>query len=69
MVIPHDQLDPVILNALVEEFVTRTGAVHGHTDAAICDMTAAVCDQLRTGAAEILYDEESQTWTIVRKNR
>ena len=68
MMIPHNELDPAILNALIEDFVTRSGAVHGHVDTAIRDMAAAVSDQLRNGTAEILYDEDNQTWTIVQKN-
>ena len=69
MVIPHDQLDPPILDALIEEFVTRTGAIHGHTETALDDLIASVRNQLASGTAEILYDEEAQTWTIVQKTR
>ena len=67
MVIPYQQLDPQILSALIEEFVTRDGAVHGHADIAVDSKTASVLDQLRNGRAQIVYDETDETWTIVRK--
>jgi uncharacterized protein YheU (UPF0270 family) len=65
--IPHDQLDPAILDALIEEFVTRSGAIHGHTDLALEHVIASVRSQLKNGQARILYDEEAETWTIVLK--
>ena len=67
MTIPFQQLDPEILDALIEEFVTRAGAIHGHADIAIGEIMAAVRDQLRNGTAEIVYDQDDQTWTILRK--
>jgi uncharacterized protein YheU (UPF0270 family) len=67
--IPYDQLDPAILDALIEEFVTRSGAIHGHADLALESAIASVRSQLKNGQARILYDEEAQTWTIVPKPR
>ena len=67
MVIPFEQLDPATLSALIEEFVTRDGAVHGHTDATIEQMCADVREQLRSRTAQIVYDERDESWTIVRK--
>jgi uncharacterized protein YheU (UPF0270 family) len=65
MTIPCELLNPEILDALIEDFVTRNGAVHGHTDIALQEMMQAVRDQLQNGTAEILYDEQSQNCTIV----
>jgi uncharacterized protein YheU (UPF0270 family) len=65
--IPYDQLDPAILDALIEEFVTRSGAIHGHADLALESAIASVRSQLKNGQARILYDEEAETWTIVLK--
>jgi uncharacterized protein YheU (UPF0270 family) len=67
VVIPYLQLDPQTLSALIEEFVTRDGAVHGHADISIDNMTDLVREQLRLGTAQIIYNEEDQSWTIVRK--
>jgi uncharacterized protein YheU (UPF0270 family) len=68
MVIPHELLNPETLNALIEEFITRSGAVHGHTEMTLADKIQAVRTQLEAGEAEICYDEQSQNWTIVRKS-
>jgi uncharacterized protein len=69
MIIPLNQLDPDTLSALIEDFVTRDGAVHGHHDATIDQMTATVRAQLKSGTAEIIYDEEDESWTIALKDR
>lgn len=64
-IIPQDQLQPETLHALVEEFVTREGAIHGHTDVPIESQTASLVRQIRSGTAVILYDEESESCSIV----
>jgi uncharacterized protein YheU (UPF0270 family) len=69
MIIPHTQLQPETLTALIEEFVTRDGAVHGHHHTSLEEMIRAVRRQLETGKAEIVYDEETETCTIVVKER
>ena len=69
MVVPYELLSPEILDKLIEDFVTRNGAIHGHTDVTLEEMAASVRDQLANGDAEILFDEESQSWTIVQKTR
>ena len=67
MVVPYELLSAEILDKLIEDFVTRNGAIHGHTDVTLAEMAASVRAQLATGGAEILFDEESQSWTIVQK--
>jgi uncharacterized protein YheU (UPF0270 family) len=67
MIIPHDQLDPQTLLALIEEFVTRDGALHGHADTPVQEMVASVLAQLRSGRAVIVFDEDAQTTTIIVK--
>ena len=69
MVVPYQLLQPEILNTLVEDFVTRNGAIHGHTDATLHEMATSVRDKLESGEAEIVFDEETQSWTIVQKVR
>lgn len=65
MIIPYEQLDPQTFKALVEEFVTRQGAVHGHADTPLERMIQDVSQQVRAGRAAIVYDEEEETCTIV----
>ncbi|MFI4859781.1 MAG: YheU family protein [Phycisphaerales bacterium JB063] len=61
--IPHDELPPDTLDALIEEFVTRDGT----------DWTEAyrsveqVKKLLDAGRVVITFDEESETCTILRK--
>lgn len=67
MIVPHTLLNAQTLNSLIEDFVTRDGAVHGHADVALEEMIAAVRLQLENGGARIVYDEQQQNWTIVVK--
>ena len=65
ILIPHDQLSPETLDALIEEFITRHGAVHGHHETPLATQVAQVKAQLRQGKVVISYDEESESCTIV----
>ena len=67
-VIPHDQLQPETLHALVEEFVTREGAVHGHVDVPTESQVASLIRQIRSGDAVIVYDEESESCSVVARD-
>ena len=69
MIIPHDALAPDTLNALIEEFVTRDGAVQGHAETPVPARIAAVKCQLQSGNAVIVFDEETETCTIVPKDK
>ena len=63
-IVPYDQLAPQTLRAMIEEFVTRDGAVHGHDDVALESQIAAVQRQLRSGKVVIVFDHESESCTI-----
>ena len=67
MIIPHDQLRPETLVALIEEFVTRDGALHGQVETSMKERVAAVMRQLRAGRVVVVFDEEDETATIVAK--
>ena len=67
MIIPPEQLDTETLAALIEEFVTRDGAVHGQEEMPAREMAAMVLRQLRDGSAVIMFDEASESCTIVTK--
>jgi uncharacterized protein YheU (UPF0270 family) len=68
MVIPYDQLQTETLKALIEEFITRHGAVQGHADVPMDRMVEQVMSQLKSGKVVIVFDEEEETCTIVPKN-
>jgi len=67
MIIPHELLDAGTLDALIEEFTTRSGAIHGHTETTLSDKIQSVLHKLEVGEAEIRYDKQSQSWTILQK--
>jgi uncharacterized protein YheU (UPF0270 family) len=65
ILIPYTQLDPQTLNSLIEEFVTRDGAVQGHHDRAAAQQVNSVLKQLHSGRVSIVFDEAEGTCTIV----
>lgn len=67
IVVPMDQLSENVLTALIEEFVTRHGAIQGE-DTPIERKVHQVRTMLKTGHASIIWDEESQSATIVTKD-
>ena len=65
LLIPFDQLDPQTLDALIEEFVTRDGAIHGHADDPLPRKIQTIRRQLLSGDIAIVFDEESESCTIM----
>lgn len=61
MLIPHRQLSPTALRAVVEEFVTRDGTDHSP----VAERIDLVLRQLDAGKLELHFDEESGTPNIV----
>lgn len=62
--IPMDRLSDDVLDALIEEFVSRDGTDLADAQSKI----AQVRTQLRRGQIVIVYDEESETTNIVPKD-
>ena len=69
MLIPHTSLQPQVLDAMIEEYVTRDGAVHGHADASLQTRIDTLRRQLERGLIEIHFDEQDESWTFVQKHR
>ena len=63
--IPPEQLRPETLESLIEEFVTRDGAVHGHTDTPLAQQITTVQRQLKSGRVVIVFDEASESCTMM----
>jgi uncharacterized protein len=61
MRIPHTQLSPTVLRAVVEEFVTRDGTDHSSVEQRIAD----VIRQLQAGRVELHFDAETATCNIL----
>ncbi len=67
MVIPHQELQPETLRALIEDFVSRDGAIQGHSEASLEQKVSTVMTQLRNGSAVVVYDAEDETCSIIEK--
>ncbi len=64
LVIPHQELNPDTLRAMVEDFVTRDGTDYGELETPMAQRIDLVLRQLRAGKAFILYDAEAASFTI-----
>jgi uncharacterized protein YheU (UPF0270 family) len=62
--IPMEKLSPDVLDALIEEFVSRDGTDLSEAHAKI----AQVRKQLQSGAVVIVYDEAAESANIVPKD-
>ena len=61
MQIPHSQLLPATLRAIVSEFVTRDGTDHSGVDRRI----EQVLKQLDSGMVELHFEEETGSCNVV----
>jgi len=64
MIIPHQELSPDALQALVEEFVTRSGTDYGVCETSLAEKVRQVIHQLEKGEAVIVYDTTMETCNI-----
>jgi uncharacterized protein YheU (UPF0270 family) len=64
VVVPYDSLRAPTLRAVIEEFITRNGAIHGHTDTPLDRQVEAVQAQLKSGRAMIVFDDETGNCSI-----
>ncbi len=65
--IPHRELSPEALRGVVESFVLREGTDYGAHEFALEQKVAHVMGQLERGEAQILFDPESESVTLRRK--
>jgi uncharacterized protein YheU (UPF0270 family) len=65
MLIPHDKLPADVLQAVIEEFVTREGTDYGAQDYSLADKVAHVKKQLERGDAVISFNQETETVTLL----
>ncbi|MET1218450.1 MAG: YheU family protein [Glaciecola sp.] len=57
MIIPHTELDPDTLYAVIESFVLREGTDYGMEEASMAEKIAQVKAQLDSGHAVLVYSE------------
>ena len=65
MVIPFRKLEAHVLRAVIVEFVTREGTDYGDRVFTLDEKVTAVRAQLDDGSAQVEFDTESETCTVV----
>lgn len=69
MEIPLSRLDDDILQSVIEEFITREGTDYGQTEMSLAQKVAQVHRQLQQGLAVVVFDEATETTSIVAVQR
>lgn len=69
MIIPHSKVNPLTLQSLIEEFVTRDGTDYGETEVPMAQRVAMVQQQLEHGDVVIWFDPDSETCTLLPKSQ
>ena len=67
MIIPHTELTPEVLTAIIEEFVSREGTEYGPADVSMETKISQVRRQLERGDIVLVYDEPSDSCDLVSK--
>ncbi|WP_235015456.1 YheU family protein [Oceanicoccus sp. KOV_DT_Chl] len=68
--IPYQQLSVEVLQALIEEFITREGTDYGVHEYSLEQKVAQVEKQLSSGRAFIAFDPVSESCSVLlRENR
>jgi hypothetical protein len=65
IVVPHTELSPELLQGVVESFVLREGTDYGEKEISLQQKVAGVIRQLERGEAQIVFDPESESVSIV----
>lgn len=69
MKIPWQQLDPPVLYALLEEFVTRDGTDYGFDEVGTETKIQQLKQQLKQGNAVLVWDSETESSNIININQ
>ncbi len=67
VVVPYGELAADLLHAVIESYVLREGTDYGEREISLEDKVAHVMKQLKRGEAQIVFDPESETVSIVRR--
>jgi uncharacterized protein len=66
VVVPYTELAADLLHAVVESYVLREGTDYGEKEYSLDDKVAHVINQLKRGDAQIVFDPETETVSVVR---
>jgi hypothetical protein len=64
-VIPYQQVPGDILRRLLESFIARDGTDYGEVERSLDDKVNDVRDQLSRGEVHIVFDGESESFTLL----
>ena len=64
--VPYNQLSPAALTGVIEEFVTRDGTDYGEVEVSLETKINQVLNQIKSGKAVIVFDQKTETCTILR---
>jgi uncharacterized protein len=67
IVVPYSELAADLLHAVVESYVLREGTDYGEKEFSLEDKVAHVTKQLKRGDAQIVFDPETETVSIIRR--
>ena len=64
--IPVEKLSAEALQGVIEEFISRNGTDYGPVEASLHTKYKQVKRQLENGTAVLLFDDETETTSIIR---
>lgn len=67
LIVPIEQISQEALNGLIEEFVLREGTDYGAQEYSLEQKNKQVIQQLKTGAALVVFNPVEDSCTIIRK--
>lgn len=65
MEIPADALSPEALRGVIESFVLREGTDYGEQEVSFEQKISQVMSQLKRGEAVVVYDQETESCSIM----
>jgi hypothetical protein len=67
VIVPYTELAEDLLHAVIESFVLREGTDYGEQEFSLGEKVARVFAQLKRGDAEIIFDPDTDSVTILVK--
>jgi uncharacterized protein YheU (UPF0270 family) len=67
--IPYTELSPEALRGVLESFVLREGTDYGETEFSLDQKVAHVLRQLERREAQVMFDPDTESVTLVVKSR
>jgi uncharacterized protein len=65
--VPYTELAPDLLHAVVESYVLREGTDYGEREFSLAEKVAHVIGRLERGEAQIVFDPETESVSIVSR--